>query len=90
VIRCTAPGPYAEAKIEGEHLCEAARLSGACVSVLRPTNFVGPRENRDALTLSRQRYANGLVNFIDVLDAERTLQQNERFSPRPDRHCSYR
>jgi outer membrane protein, multidrug efflux system len=27
--------------------------------------------------LSRQRYASGLINFIDVLDAERTLQQNQ-------------
>ena len=34
-------------------------------------------QNRDALTLSRQRYENGLINFIDVLDVERTLQQNE-------------
>jgi NodT family efflux transporter outer membrane factor (OMF) lipoprotein len=34
-------------------------------------------ENRDALMLSRQRYETGLSNFIDVLDAERTLQQNE-------------
>ena len=33
-------------------------------------------ENRDALMLSRQRYETGLSNFIDVLDAERTLQQN--------------
>jgi multidrug efflux system outer membrane protein len=34
-------------------------------------------ENRDALTLSRQRYESGLITFIDVLDVERTLQQNE-------------
>jgi multidrug efflux system outer membrane protein len=34
-------------------------------------------ENRDALMLSRQRYETGLSNFIDVLDAERTLQQNQ-------------
>jgi NodT family efflux transporter outer membrane factor (OMF) lipoprotein len=34
-------------------------------------------ENRDSLTLSRQRYQTGLSNFIDVLDAERTLQQNQ-------------
>jgi multidrug efflux system outer membrane protein len=34
-------------------------------------------ENRDALLLSRQRYETGLSNFIDVLDAERTLQQNQ-------------
>lgn len=35
-------------------------------------------ENRDTLTLSRQRYETGLSNFIDVLDAERSLQQNQR------------
>ena len=34
-------------------------------------------ENRDALALSRQRYENGLSNFLDVLDVERTLQQNQ-------------
>jgi NodT family efflux transporter outer membrane factor (OMF) lipoprotein len=34
-------------------------------------------EGRDALTLARQRYSSGVANFMDVLDAERTLQQNE-------------
>jgi outer membrane protein TolC len=34
-------------------------------------------QNRDALELSKQRYASGVVTFIDVLDAERTFQQNE-------------
>jgi len=34
-------------------------------------------QNRDALALSRQRYEYGLINFIDVLDVERTLQQNQ-------------
>jgi NodT family efflux transporter outer membrane factor (OMF) lipoprotein len=34
-------------------------------------------ENREAVTLSRQRYETGLSNFIDVLDAERTLQKNQ-------------
>jgi len=34
-------------------------------------------ENREAVLLSRQRYETGLSNFIDVLDAERTLQQNQ-------------
>jgi outer membrane protein TolC len=29
------------------------------------------------LTLSRQRYENGVITFIEVLDVERTLQQNE-------------
>ena len=34
-------------------------------------------QNRDALTLSRARYASGITNFLDVLDAERNLQQTE-------------
>jgi NodT family efflux transporter outer membrane factor (OMF) lipoprotein len=34
-------------------------------------------QNRDVLGLSKQRYASGVATFIDVLDVERTLQQNE-------------
>jgi NodT family efflux transporter outer membrane factor (OMF) lipoprotein len=34
-------------------------------------------QNRDALSLARQRYASGVASFIEVLDAERTLQQNQ-------------
>jgi NodT family efflux transporter outer membrane factor (OMF) lipoprotein len=34
-------------------------------------------QSRDALNLARARYASGVANFIDVLDAERSLQQNE-------------
>jgi NodT family efflux transporter outer membrane factor (OMF) lipoprotein len=34
-------------------------------------------QNLDALALSRQRYESGLVTFIDVLDTQRTLQQNQ-------------
>ncbi len=33
--------------------------------------------SRDALTLARQRYESGVESFIVVLDAERTLQQNQ-------------
>jgi outer membrane protein TolC len=33
--------------------------------------------NRDAWLLARQRYDGGVANFIEVLDAERTLQQNQ-------------
>lgn len=32
---------------------------------------------RDALALARQRYASGLTSFLDVLDAERSVQQAE-------------
>ena len=34
-------------------------------------------QSRDALNLARARYSSGVANFIDVLDAERSLQQNE-------------
>lgn len=33
------------------------------------------RKSRNSLQISSQRYANGLTNFIDVLEAERTLYQ---------------
>jgi NodT family efflux transporter outer membrane factor (OMF) lipoprotein len=34
-------------------------------------------QNREALDLTQQRYKGGLITFIDVLDVERTLQQNQ-------------
>jgi multidrug efflux system outer membrane protein len=34
-------------------------------------------QSRDALNLARDRYSSGVANFIDVLDAERSLQQSE-------------
>lgn len=34
-------------------------------------------QNRIALNLAQQRYQSGIANFLDVLDAERTLQQTE-------------
>ena len=34
-------------------------------------------QDRDALDLTRQRYGSGVASFIEVLDAERTLRQNE-------------
>ena len=33
--------------------------------------------NRDAVDLARQRYAEGVASFITVLDAQRSLQQNQ-------------
>jgi outer membrane protein, multidrug efflux system len=34
-------------------------------------------QNRIALTLAQQRYQSGIASFLDVLDAERALQQTE-------------
>jgi nucleoside-diphosphate-sugar epimerase len=35
-------GPYAEAKIEAEYLCQGARLGGVSVSILRCADIIGP------------------------------------------------
>ena len=35
------------------------------------------KQSQDALSLARDRYSSGVANFIDVLDAERSLQDNQ-------------
>ncbi len=35
-------GPYGQAKIDAEHLCEEYRAKGLPVAILRPKSFVGP------------------------------------------------
>jgi nucleoside-diphosphate-sugar epimerase len=35
-------GPYGEAKIEAERICERYRKDGLCVPIVRPKSFVGP------------------------------------------------
>jgi len=35
-------GPYGEAKIQAERLCQQYRERGLCVAILRPKSFVGP------------------------------------------------
>ncbi|MBN1266134.1 MAG: NAD-dependent epimerase/dehydratase family protein [Anaerolineales bacterium] len=35
-------GPYGEAKVQAEEVCEEFRSGGMCVPVLRPKSFVGP------------------------------------------------
>lgn len=35
-------GPYGEAKIQAEEICEHFRLKGLCIPILRPKSFVGP------------------------------------------------
>jgi len=35
-------GPYGEAKIEAEEICEEFRDKGMCVPIIRPKSFVGP------------------------------------------------
>ncbi len=35
-------GPYGEAKVEAERICESFRQQGMCVPILRPKSFIGP------------------------------------------------
>jgi len=35
-------GPYGQAKIEAEKVCEEFRAQGKCVPVIRPKSFIGP------------------------------------------------
>jgi nucleoside-diphosphate-sugar epimerase len=35
-------GPYGEAKVNAEKICEDFRAKGMCVSIIRPKSFIGP------------------------------------------------
>ncbi len=35
-------GPYGEAKVEAEQICQAYRERGLCVPIIRPKSFIGP------------------------------------------------
>ncbi len=35
-------GPYGEAKVEAERICESFREQGMCVPIIRPKSFIGP------------------------------------------------
>lgn len=40
--RLEGVGPYGEAKIQAEAVCEEFRQQGLCVSIIRPKTFIGP------------------------------------------------
>ena len=75
-------GPYGEAKIQAERLCEAQRARGACVAILRPKSFVGPErlgifemlydfafEGRDFPVLGSGNNRYQLLDVEDVCEA---------------------
>jgi nucleoside-diphosphate-sugar epimerase len=71
-------GPYGEAKIDAEKVCQEGRDQGLCVSVLRPKSFIGPeRLGVFALFYEWAREGHGfpilgngnnLYQFLDVED----------------------
>ena len=75
-------GPYGIAKVEAEHVCEAARKAGQIVPILRPKSFVGPerlgvfalmyewaREGRDFPILGAGNNRYQLLDVEDLCEA---------------------
>ena len=71
-------GPYGEAKVEAEAICESFRDKGLCVPIIRPKSFVGPErlgvfaifyewasEGRGFPMIGK---GNNLYQFLDVED----------------------
>ena len=72
-----AAAAYQRAVLKALHEVENAAAAFGADQERRSWLDATVAQNRETLTLSRQRYQSGLANFIDVLDAERTLQQNQ-------------
>jgi multidrug efflux system outer membrane protein len=68
---------YANTVLTAVHEVENALVAYNTEQIRQQSLEATARENRDALTLAQQRYQSGLSAFMDVLDAERTLQQTE-------------
>lgn len=68
---------YRSAVLSAMHDVEGALAAYSADGERRATLTRTVARNRDARDLARQRYESGLGSFIEVLDAERTLLQNE-------------
>lgn len=68
---------YAKTVLAAVHEVENALVSYNAQQERRRSLDATVAENRNTLALARQRYQSGVTTFLDVLDAERTLQQNE-------------
>lgn len=71
-------GPYGEAKVKAEQVCEAHRAKGLCVPIFRPKSFVGPERlgifallydwARDGRNFPIPGQGNNLYQLLDVED----------------------
>ncbi|MGH8260608.1 MAG: efflux transporter outer membrane subunit [Steroidobacteraceae bacterium] len=68
---------YARTVLGALHEVENALAAYGSDRTRRISLAAAAEASQNALTLARQRYESGLSNFILVLDAERTLQQNQ-------------
>jgi NodT family efflux transporter outer membrane factor (OMF) lipoprotein len=72
-----AAATYANAVLNALHEVENARAAYDADQDRQAWLQNTVAQNRDALDLTRARYRSGVASFIEVLDAERTLRQNE-------------
>jgi len=68
---------YERAVLNALHEAENALAAYSADQERRMWLDAAVAQNADALGLARQRYENGVANFTDVLNAQRTLEQNE-------------
>jgi outer membrane protein, multidrug efflux system len=68
---------YARAVLTAVHEVENAFAAYGAEANRRASLEATVEQNRAALALARQRYTGGITTFLDVLDAERSLQQTE-------------
>ncbi len=67
---------YARAVLGALHEVENALAAYGADQDRRVSLAAAAEASGNALTLARQRYEGGITSFIEVLDAERTLEQN--------------
>jgi outer membrane protein, multidrug efflux system len=68
---------YATTVLYSLHEVENARAAYGADQDRRAWLDAAVAENHDAWLLAKQRYDAGVSSFIEVLDAERTMQQNQ-------------
>lgn len=76
--RLQGVGPYGEAKILAEKVCEEYRAKGMCIPILRPKSFIGPERlgvfamlyewARDGKNFPILGSGNNLYQYLDVED----------------------
>jgi NodT family efflux transporter outer membrane factor (OMF) lipoprotein len=77
VRSCEALLDYRRTVLSALHEVDDALTAYGADQARRGALIATVAHDRDAVDLGRQRYASGVGSFIDVLDAERTLEQNE-------------
>jgi outer membrane protein TolC len=68
---------YENTVLSALHEAESALTAFATEQERRASLEDAAAHSRDALSLSRLRYENGVISFLDVLDAQRNLEQAE-------------